>query len=201
MVFIFFFTGIFFAFFSPMTKASHIDLNRAGDSDHDGLIDVEESHYGTNPQNPDTDGDGYEDGNEVFHGYDPLVLGLDGPRKGRLPKRIDVDLSEQRLRYYYGEFGEQRNFLISSGIKHLPTPKGTFQVLKKRPVVHYKGPGYDYPNAKWNLQFKTGYYIHGAYWHNSFGTPVSHGCVNVPYSEMEKLYEFADEGTKVTIHE
>jgi lipoprotein-anchoring transpeptidase ErfK/SrfK len=42
-------------------------------------------------------------------------------------------------------------------------------------------------------------YIHGAYWHNKFGQPVSGGCVNVPYSVMEELYNWTDVGTKVTI--
>jgi hypothetical protein len=42
------------------------------DSDSDGLTDLEEALYGTNPRNPDTDGDTYNDGNEVFHLYNPF---------------------------------------------------------------------------------------------------------------------------------
>ncbi len=41
------------------------------DSDKDGLSDLEERLYHTNPNNPDTDGDGYKDGEEVKNGYDP----------------------------------------------------------------------------------------------------------------------------------
>lgn len=42
------------------------------DTDSDGLTDTEETIvYGTNPALPDTDGDGFLDGNEVFHGYNP----------------------------------------------------------------------------------------------------------------------------------
>lgn len=41
------------------------------DSDSDGLTDVEEVLYGSDPHNPDTDGDSYLDGNEVFHMYNP----------------------------------------------------------------------------------------------------------------------------------
>jgi lipoprotein-anchoring transpeptidase ErfK/SrfK len=71
------------------------------------------------------------------------------------------------------------------------------------PKVLYKGKGYYYPNTKWNLFFlqgsEGGYYIHGAYWHNQFGTPVSHGCINVSYKNMEGLYNWADLGTKVVI--
>src|SRR6266567_3674295 len=42
------------------------------DSDCDGLTNTEEKLYGTDPTNPDTDGDGYSDGVEVKSGYDPL---------------------------------------------------------------------------------------------------------------------------------
>lgn len=190
-------TGFLFAAILPLSAdARHARFDQPGDSDYDGLTGEEEMRYGTDPFNPDTDADGYKDGDEVSHGYDPLV-----PGEARLPKRIDVDLSEQRLAYFYGEFGEQRSFLISSGLRRMPTPKGTFTVEKKKPVVEYRGPGYNYPGAKWNLQFKPKYYIHGAYWHNNFGRPMSHGCVNAPYSEMEKLYNFADEGTVITIRD
>ncbi len=43
------------------------------DTDSDGLTDVEEAQYGTNPQKPDTDGDRFLDGNEVFHLYNPAT--------------------------------------------------------------------------------------------------------------------------------
>ena len=165
------------------------------DADNDGIANGEEARYRTSPNNPDTDGDGYADGNEIGHGYDPL--------KGdhaRLPKRIEVDLSEQKLIYSYGEYGTQGSFLISSGLRKTPTPAGTFRVLKKLPKVRYKGVGYDYKNTKWNLMFLDHYYIHGAYWHNNFGKPMSHGCVNVSYKDMEGLYAFADEGTEIIIH-
>lgn len=54
------------------------------DSDSDGLTDVEEKLYGTNPLRPDTDGDAHIDGNEVYHLYHP---------NGKDPLRlIDVGL-------------------------------------------------------------------------------------------------------------
>ena len=115
-------------------------------------------------------------------------------------KRIDVDLSEQRLRYYYGDL-EVGNILISSGLRRTPTPKGEFTIKAKIPVMRYRGPGYNLPNVKWNLLFYKNYFIHGAYWHNNFGHPMSHGCVNVSYQDMEQLYTFAEVGTKVYIHE
>lgn len=43
------------------------------DSDSDGLTDVEEPLYGTDARNPDADSDGFLDGNEVFHLYNPAA--------------------------------------------------------------------------------------------------------------------------------
>ncbi len=44
------------------------------DSDSDGITDIEERMYGTDYRNPDSDGDTFLDGNEVFHRYDPNGL-------------------------------------------------------------------------------------------------------------------------------
>lgn len=120
-------------------------------------------------------------------------------------KRIDVDLSEQRLRYYLNDV-KVNEILVSTGTKYYPSPKGTYPITTKRPVVRYLGHNlngtiYDYPKTKWNLEFLPHYYIHGAYWHHNFGRPMSHGCINVSYADMEQLYNFADVGTSVTIHE
>lgn len=117
-------------------------------------------------------------------------------------KQIFVSLKDQTLKYFQGTtlVGE---FKISSGVKALPTPPGTYTILVKKPVVDYKGPNYDYPDTKWNLMFKRqakgNLYIHGAYWHHNFGHPMSHGCINVSYANMQPLYDWADVGTTVTI--
>lgn len=167
------------------------------DSDKDYLNDAWELALGTGIMNPDSDGDGFLDGTEVASGFDPL-----NAEPIRIEKRIEVDLKTQHLKYYFGDtlFG---SFPISSGIARLPTPKGEFTVLDKVPVKHYAGVGWDYPNTKWNLHFATKklrYFIHGAYWHNKFGKPMSHGCVNVSYENMEPLYWFAQIGTRVVIN-
>jgi lipoprotein-anchoring transpeptidase ErfK/SrfK len=51
------------------------------------------------------------------------------------------------------------------------------------------------------MYFFRGYAIHGAYWHNNFGTPVSHGCVNMRVEEAKALYEWASVGMEVVVHE
>lgn len=166
------------------------------DSDKDYLNDAWELILGTGLMNPDSDGDKYLDGTEVMASYDPLQVG-----EVKVEKLIKVSLAKQKLEYFFGDklFG---SFPISSGVKSMPSPVGEFKILDKVPVKYYGGADYSYPNTKWNLHFYTKkyrYYIHGAYWHNNFGKPMSHGCINVSYENMENLYNWAQFGTKVII--
>ncbi|EKE15653.1 MAG: hypothetical protein ACD_11C00116G0040 [uncultured bacterium] len=66
-------TAIFIASFGFFVYAND-SFNRAvfNDSDQDGLSDEEEKTYGTDPENKDTDNDGYSDGVEIKSGYNPL---------------------------------------------------------------------------------------------------------------------------------
>jgi len=130
------------------------------------------------------------------------LVGVNRHTTERLYKLISVDLVSQHLTYSLGGKTLEQ-FAISGGLPRTPTPVGDFNVITKRDTVHYRGVGFDYPNTKWNLRFAWGrgfsYYIHGAWWHNDFGAPRSHGCVNVAYDNMERLYTWAQVGTKVVI--
>ena len=165
------------------------------DSDKDGLSDDLELQLGTDPNNPDTDGDGYPDGVEVANGFNPLV----GDRNNAVARTVQVDLSTQSMKYFFNgvEVGVAP---VSTGVLGHDTPTGEFKIFRKVPVVHYIGPGYDLPNTKWNLEFKKSYYLHGAYWHKQFGIrPMSHGCVNIGYTDAEKIYKFLQVGDSVKI--
>ena len=164
------------------------------DSDNDHLNDELELTLATNLMNPDTDGDGHRDGDEAIKGFDPLI------QKARAKnKHVIVDLSRQQLDYYAGNV-KLGTINVSTGTRQTPTPVGEFAIERKLPSVLYRGPDYYFPNTKWNLQFKPSYYLHGAYWHNDFGKrPRSHGCINIAYKDVEKLYEFLDVGDRVTI--
>jgi lipoprotein-anchoring transpeptidase ErfK/SrfK len=120
-------------------------------------------------------------------------------------KRIIVDRAAQKLYAYDGDslFLESD---ISTGLELSPTPKGTFAIYKKTPSRYMQGPlpgftdVYDLPGVPWNLYFThEGAVIHGAYWHDSFGRPYSHGCVNLPPEVAHELYTWADLGTPVTV--
>lgn len=180
--------------YSPL-DGNNIKLNQT-DTDKDGLNDDLELKLKSDLKNPDTDGDGHQDGEEVFSGWSPTEAG-DIRLKD---KKIEVDLSQQKL-FYYASGVKLGEVAVSSGVRAMPTPTGQFQILQKVPIVNYRGLNYSYPNTKWNLRFKSGLYIHGAYWHNNFGKKaMSHGCVNVGYADMEKLYNFMDAGAEVIIY-
>lgn len=135
-------------------------------------------------------------------------------------KWIEVSLSEQKLRAWEGN-KLVMEFPISSGLWG-PTPKGTFYIWYKvrsmRMVGGSKelGTYYDLPNVPDDLFFYQGYALHGAYWHNNFGHPMSHGCVNEPLANAAEIFEWAgptlplgqnailatadNPGTKVVVH-
>ncbi|HBY73379.1 MAG TPA: hypothetical protein DEG44_01670 [Candidatus Kerfeldbacteria bacterium] len=113
-------------------------------------------------------------------------------------KYVRVDLSEQRM-YAYEQGYLVKSFLISSGLPATPTPPGEYHIQRKIYSHLYSGPGYYLPNTLYNLQFRPHYYLHGAYWHNNFGHPMSHGCVNISYANAEWLYNWMDEGDLAVI--
>ena len=53
------------------------------------------------------------------------------------------------------------------------------------------GTYYYLPNVPNNMFFHQGYAIHGAYWHNNFGHPMSHGCINMKIADAKTLYDWA----------
>ena len=138
-------------------------------------------------------------------------------------KHVYVDLSTQTLTAYQGETLFMKT-LISSG-KWGRTPTGEYTVwVKLRATRMSGGSGNDYynlPNVPYVMFFSgpnaaagRGFSLHGTYWHNNFGHPMSHGCVNMRIVDAQKLYDwvdppttsnttYADEnnpGTKITIY-
>ena len=140
--------------------------------------------------------------------YDPGLLVATTTAKTSSTKRIIVDRTKEMLYAYDGDqlFMQQE---ISVGLELTPTPRGTFSIYRKLPDSYMQGPVpgvsnqyYDLPGVPWDLYFtKDGAAIHGAYWHNNFGRPWSHGCVNLPPAAAEILYEWADLGTPVIVQD
>ena len=136
-------------------------------------------------------------------------------------KWIDVDLTTQHLYAYEGD-RVAFDFPISSGLPWLPTVTGEFHIWAKVKSQRMtggqieNGTFYDLPNVPYVQYFYGGYGLHGAYWHNDFGRPRSHGCINIRIADSEKLFSWTDPtlgqneyakyniapgvGTKVVIH-
>ena len=121
------------------------------------------------------------------------------PVGGSSGRWIDVNLSAQRVTAYQGNT-PVRSTIVSTGLPRTPTPTGRFQIQRKYVSVAMSGPGYYLPGVPYSMFFYAGYAIHGTYWHSNFGTPMSHGCINLPTSEAAWLYSFAPIGTLVYIH-
>ncbi len=120
------------------------------------------------------------------------------PPRLTIGREIIVDLSEQRV-YAYENGVLVRNVLVSTGLPATPTVQGSFTVQRKYAAQTMSGPGYYLPDVPYILYFYSGYALHGTYWHNSFGQPMSHGCVNLPTPEAEWFYNWADVGTPVFV--
>lgn len=140
-------------------------------------------------------------------GIDELIVAPTRPSyNGTLEgKEIIIDLSEQRLYAYHNGILEN-TFLISTARAGYTTPVGNHVITAKKPLVHYRwsyGPGnpnnYDLGLVPYNLQFFPHIYIHYAPWHNNFGNPMSHGCVNVNLENIKWIYNWSDEGIPVTV--
>ncbi len=122
-------------------------------------------------------------------------------------KSILIDTSEQRLTAY--EYGVPiYTFLVSTAKQGYYTPIGETTVRNKLLYHDYKwvfGIGdprnYFVPGVKWNLRIYDHIYIHWAYWHNNFGNPMSHGCINMNEKNSEWIYEWSEVGTPVNIIE
>lgn len=125
-------------------------------------------------------------------------LTLLSPEVPQEQKKIVVDLSTQLVTAFEGEklvFSER----CASGVKGTDTPKGEFRTYHKGPSVHMTNEGdavenetvYSLPGVPWCSFFTSqGNAFHGTYWHNDYGRPRSHGCVNLPSSASKFLYRW-----------
>ena len=113
---------------------------------------------------------------------------------------IDVDLSSQRTYAYQGNT-LINSFIVSTGTWRYPTVKGTYKIYVKYRRADMSGPGYYLADVPYVMYFYKGYGLHGTYWHNNFGRPMSHGCINLTPKNAKWLYNFASVGTVVKIHQ
>jgi hypothetical protein len=122
-------------------------------------------------------------------------------------KQIEVNLTMQTLTAYE-DSKQVLKATISSGIPNGPrgadglstkTPQGEFRIVEKDAAKHM-GNGnlfadaddYELPGVPWTSFFTLqGHAFHGTYWHENFGVPMSHGCINMRTEDAKWLYRWA----------
>lgn len=119
-------------------------------------------------------------------------------------KWLDVDLSAQTLIAYVGSRPVYAT-LVSTGRvrdvldpqKNFETPSGEFRVLSKHRTATMDGDlaidgPYSIEDVPYVMYFQLAYALHSAFWHDSFGRPHSHGCVNLAPRDAKWLFEFVE---------
>jgi hypothetical protein len=118
------------------------------------------------------------------------------PPKGLHPRErwLDIDLDEQILTAYRGRTPIYTT-LVSAGVWKYPTPHGSFRIYHKVAQANMKSDPtadeqYRADHVPWSMYFKKGYALHGTYWHDGFGHPRSHGCINLAPKDAMFVYHF-----------
>lgn len=124
-----------------------------------------------------------------------------------LERRIEVDLSAQTT-YLFENDQVIGSYAISSGLAGTPTHTGSYRIFAHVPIQDMGALCYN-PAAQnsyctedvpWITYFNGDQGFHGTYWHNNFGNPMSHGCVNMPINTAKFVYDWAPTGTEVWVH-
>jgi lipoprotein-anchoring transpeptidase ErfK/SrfK len=117
----------------------------------------------------------------------------------------EVNLSTQRAYFYEGST-LLRTCIISSGTAGHRTRVGSFKVWLKVRRQDMSGGNkeddtyYYTPNVEWISYFDSEIAFHYAYWHNNFGRPMSHGCINMKKDDAIFSYEYLQKDDRVIVH-
>lgn len=85
---------------------------------------------------------------------------------------------------------------VATGRKNYESPAGWFHSFHKRPTYHMFGGAdefsiFDLPGVPWDTYItENGVALHGTYWHNDFGTPHSHGCINMAIPDAKWIFRW-----------
>jgi len=127
-------------------------------------------------------------------------------------KRIEIDLEKQTFRCF------ENNVMVldtlcstgpylrmENGRRIYGTPAGDWAIIRKRPSRHMAGDDlasadfFDLPGVPWVSYFHWwGVSIHGTYWHNDYGKPHSHGCINLPIETAKWVFRWSQPEAPIT---
>jgi hypothetical protein len=122
------------------------------------------------------------------------------PEVGVHERWFDVDLDDQILVAYEGAVPVYAT-MISSGKKDTPTPTGVWRMWKKAAEFDMKGLSgedpYSVATVPWTQFYdpNQGIALHASYWHDRFGVPRSHGCINLSPMDARWLYFWSEPDT------
>jgi len=120
---------------------------------------------------------------------------------------IELNLLQQTLMVY-----EQGKLLfatlIASGVEPFYTQPGVFKIYEKKPLETMQGSFeadrsdfYYLQDVPWTMYFDQARALHAAYWRTFFGYPQSHGCVNISPGDARWVFEWANEGDYIWVHD
>jgi lipoprotein-anchoring transpeptidase ErfK/SrfK len=105
-------------------------------------------------------------------------------------KRIEISLADQLLTAFEGDEPVLATH-ISGGVGgSRSTPRGNYAIIFKAAARHMVGEDFDLPGVPFDSYFWGSVAIHGTYWHNDYGRPRSHGCVNVPSEAAKWIFRW-----------
>ncbi|SDH53618.1 L,D-transpeptidase family protein [Microbacterium pygmaeum] len=122
-----------------------------------------------------------------------------------LARRIEVNLSDQQAVLYENNAVVQ-SWYISSGKDGFNSGTGNFRINSKLTSQNMgnrdltKAPYYFTPDVPYVMYYNGDEALHGTYWHDNFGNQMSHGCINMPVSAAEYVFDWAPIGTEVSVH-
>jgi hypothetical protein len=123
---------------------------------------------------------------------------------------IHVSILQQSLVMYEGEKPVYAT-LVSTGADGLGDPEETHSTIRGQFLIHTKhvsitmdsdteGAEFDLRDVPYVQYFKEGYALHAAFWHDSFGQPYSHGCVNLSPLDARALFHMTNPPVPQTWH-
>ena len=119
---------------------------------------------------------------------------------------VEIDLSEQHMWYIVDNNIYVSTPVVTGNYGSMDTPTGVFSVQSMATDVSLVGDDYVSFVEYWIAFIGSSYGIHDASWRSEFGGDIykgdgSHGCVNTPYSAVQKIYRHIDVGTPVIVHD
>ncbi len=118
---------------------------------------------------------------------------------------VEISIKQQRIWYYKNGDLKVTSKVVTGNYGTNDTPKGYYKIYQKLSPATLVGPGYASRVNYWMAFTYSGCGIHDSSWRSSYGGNIykgngSHGCVNTPYGDVKKLYQYTRIGTPVIVY-